>query len=110
MDEDGDSGHSGNSIANGVVMNIEIPGDFPYADTAVDLVIDVSHLQCFLSIVVNRERLTGEGLSAGVTAEPGDAAEGFGAVITEKPVPVGDLGVMIVGTPGAGTVDGDEHS
>ena len=110
MDENGVSGHSGNSIADSVVMNVEIPGDFPDTDTAIDLGVDVSHLQCFFGIVVNRESLTGEGLSAGVAAEPGDAAEGFGAVNTEKSVPAGALGVVIVGTPGAGTVDGNEHS
>ena len=110
MDEDGVSGQSGNSIADGIVMNIEIPGDFSDTDTAIDLGIDVSHRQCFLGIVVNRESLAGECLAAGVAAEPGDAAEGFGVVKTEKSVPAGAFGVVIVGTPGAGTVDGDEHS
>ncbi len=110
MDEDGVSGHSGDSIADGVVMNIEIPGDFPDTDTAIDLGIDLSHLQRFLGIVVNRESLAGEGLAAGVAAEPGDIAEGFGVVGTEKSVPAGALGVVIVGTPRVGTVDGDVHS
>jgi hypothetical protein len=110
VDENGVSGHSGDSIADSVVMNVEIPGDLPDTDTAIDLGVDISHLQCFLGIVINGESLTGEGHSAGFAAEPGDAAEGFGAVSTEKSVPVCGLGVVIVRTPGVGTVDGDEHS